>query len=200
MKKVKKIAQRIQHTAGRMRGFIDDLLNYSNSALGKTNYQTEQLNTVVQEVLYDMEASVIEKGANIEVHELPSIKGDKRQLRQLFHNLLSNALKYHKPVEAPVVAIRSRITEGKEIEAFVPVNKDLTYYQIIVTDNGIGFRQEDADKIFGLFQRLPGKAEYEGTGIGLAICKKVVENYDGAIWAISAPQQGTTFSVALPVL
>lgn len=188
----RRMADRIQHTVNRMRTLIDDLLNYSNTAQGAMQTQRVPLTEVVQEVLDNMEAVVIEKNATVEVAELPVVSGDQRQLKQMFQNLLSNALKYHHPNEAPKVQVTARmlITGGPDTNR--------PYVEISVQDNGIGFDPEDAERIFGLFQRLHGRAEYEGTGVGLAIVHKVVDNHHGTIRAESEPGRGATFRIVLP--
>ena len=195
----KKIAERIQHTTGRMRNLIDDLLAYSNTTLGITGFVDVNLNETVKDVLDDMEATTIEIGASVNVQQLPTVKGDQRQLRQLFQNLVSNALKYHKKNSTPEVQIRSKLVQGKDIDADLPeISNEMTFHEIHVQDNGIGFDPDDAERIFRIFQRLHGKAEYEGTGVGLAIVEKVVENHHGYIWAESEPGMGATFKVLLP--
>lgn len=190
---------RIEHTTGRMRSLIDDLLAYSNTTLGITRFKEIDLTDVVKEVLEDMEVTITEQGARIDLEQLPVVKGDQRQLRQLFQNLVSNALKYQKGAETPHVQISSKLVKGTDIEAYVPQEqKSFMFHQIKVRDNGIGFHPDDAERIFRLFQRLHGKAEYPGTGVGLAIVQKVVENHHGFIWAESQPGKGAAFSVLLP--
>jgi signal transduction histidine kinase len=128
------------------------------------------------------------------------IKGDPRQLKQLFQNLISNAIKYHKKDLAPHIQIRAKAADSEELKSYnLPDEKRETYIEIDVQDNGIGFAQEDSKRIFALFQRLHGKAEYEGTGVGLAIVQKVVENHHGCIKAESAPGEGALFRILLPV-
>lgn len=197
----RRIADRIQHTVNRMRSLIDDLLNYSNTTLGTTSFRQVDLTAIVKEVLDDMEATIIEKSADIKLESLPYFKGDQRQLKQMFQNLISNALKYHKKEEAPQVQISSRLVTGWQSEACMPVeSSDAPFYEIQVKDSGIGFHQDDAERIFKLFQRLHGKAEYEGTGVGLAIVQKVVENHNGYICVESTPGEGATFKVLLPAV
>jgi PAS domain S-box-containing protein len=194
-----KIAQRIQHTTGRMKVLIDDLLAYSNTTLGVTGFEDVKLGDIVKEVLDDMEATIIEKGAVVTVYELPVIKGNQRQLRQLFQNLISNAVKYQKRDETPRVEISSKQIRGDETDAPLSEDKKNNQYHLIeVKDNGIGFDPDDAERIFRLFQRLHGKAEYEGTGVGLAIVQKVAENHSGYIWAESRPGHGAKFKILLP--
>ena len=194
----KRITERIQHTIGRMRNLINDLLAYSNTSLGVTGFEEVDLTSIVKEVLDDMEATLIEKGAVVNLHELPRVQGDPGQLRQLFQNLISNALKYHKKEEAPHVDISYTRVKGDDVDTYLPQEKrENTFYQIQVKDNGIGFDPDDAERIFQLFQRLHGKAEYEGTGVGLAIVQKVVDNHNGFIWAESELGRGAAFNVLM---
>ena len=196
----KKITERIQHTIGRMRALIDDLLTYSNTTLGVTGFGEVVLTDIVKDVLDDMEATLIEKGADVKLGELPNVRGDQRQLRQLLQNLISNGLKYHKKEQAPEVIISAQTVDGKAVDGNIPQEfRKNKYHLIEVKDNGIGFDPDDAERIFRLFQRLHGKAEYEGTGVGLAIAQKVVENHHGYIWAEGEPGAGASFKVLLPV-
>ncbi|HJW16822.1 MAG TPA: ATP-binding protein [Flavisolibacter sp.] len=194
----KRITDRISKTTERMRVLIDDLLAYSNTSLGITGFREVDLSAVVQDVLDDMEATIIENGASVVYEDLPRINGDARQLRQMFQNLLSNALKYHKQDEGSRVHIGVTLVKSADISNIQVENKDATYYKIQITDNGIGFKNEDASRIFQLFQRLHGRSEYAGTGVGLAIVQKVVENHKGYIWAESEPGKGARFTILLP--
>jgi PAS domain S-box-containing protein len=194
----RRITERIRKTTDRMRVLIDDLLAYSNTSLGITGFQDVDLSAVVQDVLDDMEATIIENGASVVYEGLPEINGDARQLRQMFQNLISNALKYHKTGEGSRVHIGVKLVKGGDVKTVPLENSNSSYYNIQVTDNGIGFKKEDAARIFQLFQRLHGRSEYEGTGVGLAIVQKVVENHKGYIWAESAPGKGATFNILLP--
>ena len=141
---------------------------------------------VIQEVLSDLEITIKKTGAEVKVGELPSIQADPTQIRQLFQNLIGNALKFHKEGERPVVDLFS-------------TTKDNGTLQIYVKDNGIGFEEQYLDRIFAPFKRLHGRSsQYEGTGIGLAICKKIVERHGGSITAKSTPGHGATFIITLP--
>jgi len=131
---------------------------------------------------------------------LPVVEGDAGQLGQLFQNLLSNALKFRRPDVVPHIQIKSGRIMADQLPAGVKLSRTMSaYYQIEVIDNGIGFEEKYLDRIFQVFQRLHGKHEFTGTGIGLAICDKVVSQHGGAITARSQPGQGATFSVYLPV-
>jgi light-regulated signal transduction histidine kinase (bacteriophytochrome) len=180
---------RIENATQRMGNLIDDLLLYSH--VSQRPHQTEavDLNEKVQRVLEDLELDIEEKKAVVHVGKLPVVQGYRRQLQQLFQNLISNALKYSKADVPPHIDI----TAGEVIE-----NNKL-YHQIALKDNGIGFAQEYANKIFQMFTRLHGKAEFSGTGVGLSIAKKVVENHNGFIHVESIPAQGSTFTVLLPM-
>jgi signal transduction histidine kinase len=144
---------------------------------------------------------VADKKANVVVGELPVIKGHRRQILQLFQNLITNALKFTKPGITPEIRISSAVVSGEDITSFsLPEESQHQSFNVIeIADNGIGFEQQHADTIFKMFQRLHGKTEYEGTGIGLAIVRKVVENHKGFITAESEPGEGATFRVFLPI-
>lgn len=195
----KGLFDRVENATQRMGLLVDDLLEFSHVSERPLEKEDVDLNAIMDNVLLDLELQVDEKKARIKVHDLPSVKGYKRQLQQLFQNLVSNALKYNKPGIAPVVAINSQIVTGRDVEDNVlPEQAAQPFYLIEVHDNGIGFEQEYAERIFGMFQRLHGKAAYPGTGVGLSITRKVIENHNGYIWAESQPNVGTTFKVLLP--
>ena len=197
----KQTADRILKTTMRMRNLIDDLLNYSNSTFGAVTFENTDLTLIAKEVLDDMEATIIIKDAIIKLSELPVVHGDPRQLKQLFQNVISNALKYQKKTVTPQIFISSEVVRRETIS--LSINEEINeerFNKITITDNGIGFEQEYADRIFKLFQRLHSKHEYEGTGIGLALVKKVVENHNGFITVESEPELGTTFNIFFPLL
>jgi PAS domain S-box-containing protein len=180
---------RIENASQRMGNLIDDLLLYSHVSQRPHEREWVDLNEKVQRVLDDLDLDVQQKGAVIHVDKLPVVQGYRRQLQQLFQNLISNALKYSKKEVSPCIDITSsEVFEGEKL-----------YHLITVKDNGIGFEQEYADKIFQMFTRLHGKGEYSGTGVGLSIVKKVVENHNGFIKVKSTPSVGSTFEVLLPV-
>jgi PAS domain S-box-containing protein len=180
---------RIENATERMGNLIDDLLLYSHVSQRPIETEPVDLNQKIQRVLEDLELDVAEKKAVINVSRLPIIKGYRRQLQQLFQNLIGNAIKYSKRDVPPCIDIAARqvMEDGK------------AYHLIEVKDNGIGFAQEYADKIFQMFTRLHGKSDYTGTGVGLSIVKKVVENHNGFIRAESVVGEGSTFKVYLPV-
>ena len=191
--------ERMEVASRRMRTLIDDLLSFSKVSAESTRTEEVDLTTLIQEILSDLETAVQEKGAKINMESLPLVNGDPAQLRQLFQNIIGNALKYSRDGVTPEIDISSIKIKGRDAGSIIPqkdTNQD--FYQIRIIDNGVGFEQEYARKIFQLFQRLHGRAEYEGTGIGLAIVQKVIENHKGYIWAEGRPQEGATFEILLP--
>ncbi len=191
---------RIGHAATRMSTLIEDLLTYSHVSKGIPHLATIDLNQKVRNVLEDLELEIEEKGAKITVGSLPSITGHRQQIQQLFQNLLGNALKYSRPGIPPEIEISSRLVYGHETTLSLKGPEAENQYHLIeVNDKGIGFDQKDAERIFHVFTRLHGKTEYPGTGIGLSIVQKVVDNHNGHIWAESEPGKGSSFKVLLPV-
>ena len=190
--KGKDFIARMRSASARMQTLIDDLLMFSRATKGNTNMLELDLNKVlkiVQELLCE---SIEDKHAKISIPILPIIKANESQMIQLFQNIISNALKYVPINTAPDIVF-------KLSETVIDVNKVPTeFWQISITDNGIGFDEVHKDKIFEIFQRLHGRAEYSGTGIGLAICLKIVTNHNGFISAHSEQNQGATFIVHLP--
>ena len=191
---------RMQNATERMTLLVDDLLSYSHISLTPVEMEDVDLNKKIQLVLADLEIPIEEKKAAVFVEELPTVKGYRRQLQQLFQNLVSNALKYSKPDVRPEITIKSSLVKGTDVTLHLPAElREVPYYYLIeIVDNGIGFAQENAEKIFLMFQRLHGRSEYSGTGIGLSIARKVVDNHHGVIWAESEPGKGASFKVLLP--
>jgi signal transduction histidine kinase/DNA-binding LacI/PurR family transcriptional regulator len=175
---------RMRNAALRMNGLIDGLLAYSRVATNTRPAEQVDLAAVVAEVVQDLEVRVAETGGRVEVGEMPRLSADALQMRELFQNLIGNALKYHRPNVPPLVSVRSERRGG--------------VVEITVSDNGIGFDTKDGERIFGIFQRLVGKSEYEGSGVGLAICKKIVEKHNGTIQAYGDPGKGAKFVIRLP--
>jgi len=189
--------ERMQNAAQRMQNLIDDLLILSRITTRVQAFVPVNLTQVAQEVLSDLEVRSQQTGGHVEVGELPTIDGDPVQMRQLLQNLISNALKFHQEGEPPVVKIYSQLLdrERKPVEAVAVAE----LCHIIVEDNGIGFDEKYLDRIFNVFQRLHSRSEYEGTGMGLAICRKITERHGGSITAKSTPEHGAKFIVTLPV-
>jgi len=189
---------RMKDAASRMQSLIVGLLDLSRVTTKSQPYARVDLHDLTQEVLSDLEIRIQESGGRVEVGDLPVIEADALQMRQLMQNLISNALKFRKPEEPPVVKVESRfINSANGSGDRRPAVGRLC--ELIVQDNGIGFDQKFADRIFGIFQRLHGRGAYEGTGIGLALCRKIAERHGGSIEAKSAPGEGATFLVTLSV-
>lgn len=189
---------RIENASKRMNALIDDLLLYSHVSRGAAMEEMVDLNEKTGLVLEDLDLEITEKKAKIIVDGLPTVKGHRRQLQQLFQNLISNALKYNKPGLPPEIHVHSRLANAHDLEQVTGENGNKAYYLIEVRDNGIGFDPAEAERIFNIFTRLHGNAEYKGTGVGLSIARKVVENHDGYIWAESQPDEGAVFKILLP--
>ncbi|WP_020600217.1 sensor histidine kinase [Spirosoma panaciterrae] len=193
------IIDRMVLAAKRMSLLIKDLLDYSRLTLQSDTWRPQSLSEIVESVANELDMSIQESGAQIDIGELAIVPGDESQLRQLFQNLLSNALKFTQPDCVPHIRIRSTHIKRSDLPAeFLLLAAPSDYALIDVTDNGIGFDVQHAERIFGTFQRLHGQGKYPGTGIGLAIAKKITENHRGFIKAMSQPGQGATFLVYLP--
>jgi PAS domain S-box-containing protein len=181
---VEKYLQKITDASGRMSQLIEALLNYTRYTKAGAPTQPTDLNEIVQGVQSDLELLLQQKGGVLHCASLPVIHAVPAQMERLFYNLVNNALKFAREGVAPEIRIEAAQTP--------------THVQLCISDNGIGFEQRFAEKIFGMFERLNDKFSYPGTGIGLSLCKKVVENHKGAIWAESEPGQGATFYIQLP--
>ena len=191
---------RMQLAADRMRILIRDVLAYSRITTKRENAQLLDLNTIVGEVLTDLETVITDKQAITYVGSLSPITGDAVQIRQLFQNLISNALKFNKLGRQPELRLTGHTQRGQETGLIIsPADATKLFYRIELSDNGIGFDPTHAGKIFQVFQRLHSRNEYAGTGIGLAIVQKVVENHQGYIQAEGRPGEGATFVILLPV-
>ena len=190
--------KRMQASANRMQILIEDLLAYSRTTRAERKFENTDLNKIVEEVREDLREELEQKRATIESTDLCHLNIIPFQFRQLLHNLLSNALKFSRPGQPPHVIIKNRIISGAEFEpaGFLEKRK---YCHISVSDNGIGFDQQYSDKIFEVFQRLHGNGEYGGTGIGLAIVKKIVDNHNGTITVQSELNKGAIFNIYIPV-
>jgi len=178
---------RMLNATGRMQSLLWGLLDYSRVATAAEPFKEVDLSDLIGEVISDLEVRIVTTGGEVNVGTLPVVSADPTQMRQLFQNLIGNALKFHKPGEKPIVRVHS-------------ISNTDSAYQIIVEDNGIGFDEQYLERIFAPFQRLHGRSsQYEGTGMGLAICKKIVERHGGSITAKSTSGAGSTFIVTLPL-
>jgi PAS domain S-box-containing protein len=185
--------ERMQNAAARMQTLIADLLTFSRVISRVESFVPVDLAQVVQGVLGDLEVRIEKAGATVEVGELPVIDGDPTQMRQLLQNLIGNALKFQLPGVKPHVRIAARLVSSPD-----DYGAGESFHELTVQDNGIGFDEKYLDKIFAVFQRLHNRQEYEGTGIGLAVCRRIVDRHGGSITARSKPGAGATFVVQLP--
>jgi light-regulated signal transduction histidine kinase (bacteriophytochrome) len=192
----KEFIDRINASVNRMRILIDDLLQYSRANKTEKVFENVNLNDLLENAKFDLAQSIEEKNAEIQSEELPTMTVIPFQIQQLFINIIGNSLKYSKQNVVPKIKISSKKVVAFEEEQ-IPKNTKDKFYKIIFKDNGIGFDKEYAEKIFVLFNRLHNKNEYAGTGIGLAICKKIVENHKGFIFAEGKPNKGSIFTIYL---
>ncbi|MGF7218062.1 signal transduction histidine kinase [Spirosoma lacussanchae] len=191
--------QRMSSASERMSTLIKDLLAYSRIATRQQSFGLVSLTDIVAGVLETLSWQLEERQVQLSVDELPQVKGDVSQLSQLFQNLISNAIKFTPLSRQPRIQIRYRPCPADELPTALKPAKHTDYYhQISLIDQGIGFDERYLDRIFQVFQRLHGNREFEGTGVGLAICQRVVENHGGALTAKSKPDEGATFIVYLP--
>jgi PAS domain S-box-containing protein len=188
---------RLQNAAQRMETLIQDLLLYSRTTTSELKFEPIDLNELIVQIKADLELVINEKKADIRCERLPVLNAVRFQMQQLFLNLASNSLKFSKAGVKPEIKIQYKIITGSDIEA-IGQDPAWKYHYIRFSDNGIGFDPEYRYKIFEIFQRLHGKAEYSGTGIGLAICKKIMDNHHGFIAADSEPDQGAVFHLLFP--
>jgi signal transduction histidine kinase len=181
-----------------MRQLLDDLLLFSRVAAMPEPFKEISLSRIVREAADVFEEELEQSGGLVEIENLPDIEADETQIRRLFQNLIGNALKFHSSGKSPFVKVSSqRIAEKhQDPDGNGRPGKG---WQITVQDNGIGFDEKYVDRIFGVFQRLHGRSEYEGSGIGLAICRKIVQRHGGIITAKSAPGAGAAFIFTLPI-
>lgn len=185
----------MKNAAQRMSNLINDLLEFSRITTRGKNFVDTDLNNVLNDILSDLEIAIKESNAQVNVGDMPIIQADPSQMQQLFLNLISNAVKFRHPEQQPVINIEhiktSEFSEGH--------NTEVCWQIITVKDNGIGFSPDYADKIFVPFQRLHGRSQYKGTGIGLSVCRRIVERHGGTITAQSNMGEGASFIIKLPV-
>lgn len=189
--------EKIKSSANRMQNLMIDLVNYSRTIKDDKTFVKTDFNELLEDVVQELSVNIEEKNAKIEIGPMPKINAVQFQIHQLFVNLISNSLKYSKTDTPPVIKIKSGKIGTKEKYGDI-VLTDKKYYKITVSDNGIGFKQEFAEKIFLLFKRLETDIDYTGTGLGLAICKKIVENHNGFIVSRGKPDVGSKFTIYLP--
>jgi signal transduction histidine kinase len=190
--------ERMQSAAARMQRLINDLLDFSRVTHRGKEFEPVDLGAVAEEVISDLEARVTELDARVDVSDLPVIDADRTQMRQLLQNLVGNALKFHREGEPPVIRVRGHVVPGQPARFS---GDPVVGARCVVTveDNGIGFDEKYAERVFTAFERLHSRSSYDGTGIGLSIARKIVWRHGGDITAQSAPDQGATFTVTLPI-
>ncbi|MBS1597744.1 MAG: PAS domain S-box protein [Bacteroidetes bacterium] len=190
--------QKIMNSAERMSTLIYDLLNFSRLIHPEENFEATDLNKIIKSVIDDFELTIQQKKAIIKVEPLPLIRATPLQMNQLFYNLINNSLKFTKKDVRPEITIQSTLLEPKQISKFKNLNPELSYIDITVRDNGIGFEQQYAEQIFEVFKRLQNKNIYPGSGIGLALCKKILLNHQGDLYAEGFENEGAAFHVVIP--
>ena len=194
---------RMQNAAARMQGLIDGLLMYSRVLTRAQPFTRVDLSVVVREVVEDLEVRIEKAGAAVDIGELPSIEADALQVRQLLQNLIGNALKFQPPGNKPHVKVSARVVSGarwaNEVSGHTELLTRQEMCELTVEDNGIGFDEAYLKRLFVVFQRLHSRSEFEGTGIGLAVCRKIATRHGGFITARSRPGEGSTFVVLLPL-
>jgi len=190
---------RLQVSAKRMQNLIDDLLLYSRTNTIERKFEKIHLEKILDEVKSDLKEELQQKHVTIEMGNLCEAKIIHFQFRQLLHNLISNSLKFIQPGKNPHIEITSEIAKGRKL-GLKNLSQEKKYCHIRISDNGIGFEQKHSERIFELFQRLHGRYQYNGTGIGLAIVKKIVENHKGIITAKAEVDKGATFDIYLPAV
>jgi signal transduction histidine kinase len=194
---LKNYLNKIIHSSARMKSLILDILNYSRLSASKNIIECIDLNDLMLDIIEDFELIIQEKKAEINIGKLPCIDVNKGQIRQVFQNIINNALKFSRPNAKPVIKIEGKRLAEKSFQS--KEAEDGPYCLICVEDNGIGFDEKYVKVIFELFERLHSKDKFEGTGIGLAIAKKIIDKHDGLIMAKSNEGEGSEFRIILPV-
>ena len=189
---------RILSSTRRMQKMINNLLEFSKVTSASKTFEVTDLNEILELTLSDLEVTIQQKNATVEIDKLPVIDANPTQMSQLFINLISNSLKFTRPGVKPVIALRVDNLSHSEIQKR-KLSSGKSYVKITLKDNGIGFSNDNTDRIFAIFQRLRGRSEYEGAGIGLSVCKKVVEGHSGTIEAFGIPDEGAVFEIILPI-
>lgn len=189
---------KIMRSSKRMQQLIDDLLKYSRHANDSMDFQETDFNVIVKEVLTDLEVEINEKHATVIAKKLPTVWAVPTQMRQLFQNIISNSLKFTHHSKSPTIIIESELIKGQDPDENPVTYMQERFYRLYFRDNGIGFDEKYKEDIFRVFKRLHNYTEFEGTGIGLSICKKIVEKHSGFINVKSKINEGTTFTITLP--
>jgi PAS domain S-box-containing protein len=189
---------KLTNSSERMSNMIDSILNYSIVNATEQVEETIDLNLILEGIKNDLELLILQKEASIGYQKLPRIKGVPTLIYQLFYNLINNALKFSKEDSATKISISAKKIQASELKPDLDIEKSEHYWHIVVSDNGIGFNQEYADKMFNVFTRLNAREKFEGTGLGLALCRKIVHRHHGAIYACGEDGHGAEFHIILP--
>lgn len=189
--------KRILSSTKNMQVLLEDLLSFSRLSFNEKQFESVSLRSAIDSVTGDLEMKIEETGTKIRIDNLPTIDAYPSQIKQLFTNLIGNAIKFRKEGEPAQISITCAAVTVLDYPD-LPLSKNSVYIRLLVEDNGIGFDQEFSERIFKIFQRLNGKSEYAGSGVGLAICKKIVDNHHGFIFANGTPGKGAGFTVLLP--
>ena len=197
--KAKELVNKIWSSSERMSLLIKDVLNFSRIVGSANMFIKTDLNQILNNILEDFDMLVLERSATVRVEYLPCIEAIPLQINQLFYNLVGNALKFSKEGRPPVITVSSRTLLPEEAAKHAGLNRRLSYTEISFKDNGIGFEQQFAEQIFSIFERLNNQQQYSGTGIGLALCRKIAEQHQGRIHAEAGESIGATFYVLLPL-
>ena len=193
-----KYFSKIVNSSKRMQHLINNLLDFSRHTVSSNDFKKTPLNELVKNALTELEVEIEKSNAKINYGELPVVSAVPGLMQQLFYNLFSNAIKFRKPSEDLVIDVRAEKMNPNDPSNFIKYNSNKTFYKITVQDNGIGFDEKYAEDIFRVFKRLHSYHEFEGTGVGLSICKKIVEKHNGFIKAESEIDKGSTFIIGLP--
>jgi light-regulated signal transduction histidine kinase (bacteriophytochrome) len=193
-----KYFKKIISSSKRMQSLINDLLSFSRHSLGSSDFKKTDLGILVKEAMTELEIEIEKTKARVDTDGLPVIPVIPNLMQQLFYNLIGNAIKFRKKDVSPVIKIQSEKMRQPEISRFTTNPQSDKYYKITVKDNGIGFDDKYSEEIFMVFKRLHSYHEVEGTGVGLSICKKIIEKHNGFIVAESEPDKGSTFIIGLP--
>jgi signal transduction histidine kinase len=193
-----KYFKKIINSSRRMQSLINDLLNFSRHSMGPTDFKKIDLNELAREALSELEIEIEKSNAVVHIAKLPVVWAIPNLIQQLFYNLVNNAIKFRKKTVTPVIHIQAEKMNASEWGRLTGSSNGSNYYRISVSDNGIGFDDKYAREIFMVFKRLHSYHEFEGTGVGLSICKKIIEKHNGFIEAKSTADKGSTFYFGLP--
>ncbi|MCW3094175.1 MAG: hypothetical protein JWP81_5244, partial [Ferruginibacter sp.] len=197
--KAKELVNKINSSTERMTALIKDVLNFSKLTLSEFIFEKVDLDAILKDTINEFDLLILQKNATVTFDNLPAIEAIPLQMKQLFYNLLSNALKFSYPGRDPAIHIAWKIVTPENVKENPKLNDDLSYGEVIFKDNGIGFDQQFAEKIFRIFQRLHSRQKYVGTGIGLALCQSIAINHGGEIYAEAKENEGAAFHILLPV-